>query len=237
MKSAGFTSLVAGAALPKCANTASPTKSMSSKPCSLSSLHISESARLNSDQLRWDWFTIMRATHQSASYTHKQTHTHTHSCFHIFLRAMFSEMDLSDGEWRHTYQCVVLDKAEEICNGCTKRECVCVSLSLALTSSRPRKSRRKKGMALTRRKGRLRFKNKNLWKESVVFRVARSFFFFLLHLSLSFCFFFVTLPKSHQWRLSLSVNIYEILLNLRCTLKLCKSLEKITQWIGVMMAI
>ncbi|CAB1454856.1 unnamed protein product [Pleuronectes platessa] len=26
-------------------------------------------------------------------------------------------MDLSDGEWRHTYQCVVLDKWEKTCNG------------------------------------------------------------------------------------------------------------------------
>ncbi|TNN82687.1 hypothetical protein EYF80_007205 [Liparis tanakae] len=35
---------------------------------------------------------------------------------------MFSEMDLSDGEWRHAYQSVFLDKAEKICNGCMKEK-------------------------------------------------------------------------------------------------------------------
>ena len=45
---------------------------------------------------------------------------------------MFSKMDLSDEEWRHTYQCVVLDKTEKICNVAVW---VCALLSRSLSHS------------------------------------------------------------------------------------------------------
>lgn len=91
-------------------------KSMSPKPCSFWTAE-AQAAVVG-------LIHSVTATHQSARHTHTHilhVHAHTCSCFPISLRAMFSEMDLSDGEWRHTYQRVVLDKAEEICS-----PCVCV---------------------------------------------------------------------------------------------------------------
>lgn len=82
-------------------------------------------------------------THTPTHYAHLRVYTST---FSYGVSQMFSEMDLSDGEWRHTYQCVVLDKAGKICNGCGRSVldvciclCVCVSLSYSLTSSWPSK--------------------------------------------------------------------------------------------------
>lgn len=59
--------------------------------------------------------------------------------FPLFLSVsqMFSVMDLSDGEWRHAYQCVVLDKRGRFVTVVVGQSwvCACACLCLTLTSS------------------------------------------------------------------------------------------------------